>query len=401
MKGFIADYLRYTESQEATERVHRWVALATIAGALERKVWLPRGHYTLFPNLYTFIIGPSGVVRKSSSTAIGVDMLREIDTVRLMSERLTAASLIQQFARSQKSFDFQGRTVKQCATFSYAQELNVFLSEVFGSIVELLTTFYDCIPNDADKPWVYESVSGGTTRVFGPCLNLLGACTPAWLVRSLPPTEMEGGFASRVIFVVEDSARRAIGFPDREIVTLDQVSRRQALVADLKRIHSLIGPMQLDDKVVSKGQIWYELHQKSLKSNADLRFSGYYGRKLDTVLKVAMLLVVSESSELYMRERHFDESLALLADVEKRMFDLFGSHGTNPDSMITDRVWNVIATCRKLTMAQLASHFRRDANINRLAQIVEHLMAMRRVVRVQDPGSKDIIVGAIDPEKPL
>lgn len=399
--GFLENYLDFTSSQEATERVHRWVALSTIAGALERKVWLPRGTYTLFPNLYTFIIGPSGVVRKSTSTAIGVDLLRDIDTVKVMSERLTASSLIQQFSRSGKTFTYNGREIKQSASFAYASELNVFLGEVFGSISELLTTFYDCIPNDSAKPWTYETISSGITRVYGPCLNLLGASTPTWLIRSIPPSEMEGGFASRVIFVVEDSARRAIAWPELETKPDDYESKKRFLASDLRRIHSLIGPMKCSPQLIHDGELWYKSHQRANKANFDQRFSGYFGRKFDTVLKVAMLLSVSESSSLEINHNHFEHSLSLLTDVERRMFDAFGAHGENPNSILLEKLWRVIASEPRMSFALIMKQLRRDASSERVLSVIEDLRAMRRVIKVTDDVIGDIYFKAVDPEKPL
>ncbi|HUR98766.1 MAG TPA: hypothetical protein VMZ26_11930, partial [Pyrinomonadaceae bacterium] len=147
--NFIDSYLTFTENQESSVRIHRWVAISIIAAALERKVWLNQGHWLLFPNLYVFIIGPSGIVRKSTSTGIGVDLIRSLPGFKLMSERVTAASLIAQLERSGRKFALKdGTEMRQSAVFSYASELSIFLGEVFGSISELLTTFYDCAPND-------------------------------------------------------------------------------------------------------------------------------------------------------------------------------------------------------------------------------------------------------------
>ncbi len=399
--SFLDMYLDFTRGQEATERVHKWVGLSTIAGALERKVWINRGSYTLYPNLYTFIIGPSGVVRKSTSTAIGVDLLREIDTIKVMSERLTAASLIQQFSRSAKTFPYNGRMVKQSACFAYASELNVFLGEVFGSISELLTTFYDCVPANSEKPWKYETIANGVTNIYGPCLNLLGASTPAWLNRSIPASELEGGFASRVIFVVEDVARRAIAFPELEIVADDYESRRRALATDLRRIHALTGSMKSTEGFYREGKLWYESHQKSQRTNTDLRFSGYFGRKFDTVLKVATLLSVSASDNLILDTPHFQESLALLQDVESRMFNAFGAHGDNPNSSLMEKVWLLLCNEKRMTTSRLLTLVRRDATAERLSAIVDHLMMMQRVGKIRDHDVKDVVLVAINPEKPL
>lgn len=401
--SFIKNYLEYTANQETTERVHKWVALSVIAGALERRVWLPRGNYTLFPNLYVFVIGPSGKVKKSTSTALGVDLLRELPEFKIMSERATAASLITQLERSSKTFTFNGREIKQSPSFAYASELNVFLGEVFGSITELLTTFYDCQPQDSSKPWTYETRSSGIQRIYGPCLNILGASTPSWLKDSVPVKSLEGGFASRVIFVVEQSMRRAIAFPDRERRAEDHEAQKRFLLSGLRRIYALKGPARITDECVVVAQPWYENHMVRGVADTDARFSGYYSRKFETALKIALLLSVSEGDSLVIELSHFEEALSLLADVELQMMDAFAAAGDNPNAALTEKVWRLVAAQGRIRMAHLITAVRHDAGIAKLAEVVQDLRAMGRVKNyaVSDELGKDMIVEAVDPGRPL
>jgi hypothetical protein len=191
--NFLTAYREYTKNHEATAKVHMWTAISTLAAALERKVWLERAYYKVFPNLFMFIIGQPGLVKKSTSTAIGVDLLRDLPTLKLMAERVTASSLIESMSRAQDSFPIGEVQVKHSSVFCYASELTVFMEEVAGNTVDLLTTFYDCQPNDSEKPWTYESRMHGQVKVYGPCLNLLGCSTPAWLKRAVPLSKWRGG----------------------------------------------------------------------------------------------------------------------------------------------------------------------------------------------------------------
>lgn len=404
--GFIETHLKYTAIQETTERVHRWVAISVIAAALERKVWLNRGTYTLFPNLYTFIIGPSGKVRKSTSTALGVDLLRSLDTIKMTSERLTAASLIHQLAGARRTFLYGGKEVPQSAAFAYGSELNIFLGEVFGSISELLTTFYDCVPQDASKPWKHQTVGDGAISIYGPCLNFLGASTPAWLARSIPASELEGGFASRVIFVLEENARSAIAFPDMQILPADQEATKRLLLADLRRIHELVGSVRLTDELRRIGAEWYVDHQATHHTKTDPRFSGYYGRKFDTALKISMLLSVSEDSSLVVDARHFTGALDLLQDVELHMMRAFDASGTNFEAPLMLRVWELL--CRealsghpRISMSYLFSALHRDAAPSLVCKLVKDLALMNRVKEYIDRSAGEYVVEPLEPRRGL
>lgn len=397
--NFIDAYIEYTQNQEASEKIHRWTALSVIGAALERKVWLPRGYYTLFPNLYVFIIGASGLVRKSSSTGIGVDLLRSLEKFTIMSERMTSATLILQLQRAHSKFAVEGesRDRNQSAVFCYASELSVFMQEVFGSIVELLTTFYDCQPNDDTKPWIYENKADGKIRIYGPCLNILGASTPTWLTRCIPVSEMEGGFSSRVVFVVEnDPPRRFIAWP--ELTDKLRLMRPQ-LVHDLQRIHDLVGPMTVTKEARKWSTAWYETHQRALAKRIESRFSGYYGRKFDTLLKIAMILSVADNDSLVIDEGHAQKAAALLDELEQSMFSAFGNVGKNEYGDETYRVYEYIRSRESVTHSELLRAFHSDLEHKKLVEIAETLERMDMIRPALHPPN--IIYRARDREARL
>lgn len=295
--NLIDAYLEFTHGHESTQRIRKWSIISIIAASMERKCFIPRGYYTLFPNLYTFIIGKSGLIKKSTSTGIAVNLFRELENVRVMSDRMTASAVIEQLLLSGKKYNDGTKFVNQSALFAYASELSVFLEEVFGDISTLLTTFYDCVPHDSTKPWTYHTIGRGERKVFGPCLNILGASTKAWLKKCIPRSEMEGGFTSRIVFVVENSLPdKLIPWPE---LTASHDEMRVKIVADLKQIHALTGPFSVTPEAKSLFSAWYEHHMRQvLPFNQDPRMVGYMSRKGDTILKIAMSRSVCKSNSL-------------------------------------------------------------------------------------------------------
>lgn len=375
--NFIDAYLTFTQNQESTKKIHRWVAISIMAGAMQRKVLLDFSHYKVFPNLYTFIIGESGTVRKSTSTGIGVDLLRELDTVKIMSERVTAASLIEQLGRCSQEFEVDGRTEYQSAPFCYASELIVLMREVFGSTSELLTTFYDCAPNNSHKPWVYETKGSGRTEIFGPCLNLLGASTPAWLTKAIPANEMEGGFASRVIFVVEQSdPDKFIAIPERDPVTAQM---RPKLVEDLQTIHSLRGTFEFTPEAKDFYKPWYENYRRDKTKIKDPRFAGYYARKPITCLKIAMVLAVNEGNELKLQTHHIQEGIDLLTSLENDMIDAFGATGNNRLAPGIEKVKTLLKLKGTMEHGDLMQYLWRDYTGDEVSIILSDLGRMHNV----------------------
>lgn len=384
--NFIDAYLKYTENQESTRKIHKWVALSIIAAAMERKVYLDAGHFKIFPNLYVFIVGDSGVVRKSTSTGIGVDLLRSMDELQIMSERVTSSSLIQQLERSKREFSVGDTTEVQSAVFAYASELVVFLREVYGSISELLTTFYDCIPQDSTKPWIYETKGEGQIKIFGPCLNILGATTATWLTKAIPSDEMEGGFSSRVIFVVErENPDKFIAWPE---LNPEVAALRPKLVQDLQQIHSLRGSFKKTQAAHDFYHEWYVSYKTNAIKQTDARFRGYYGRKPTTVIKLAMALAVAESNDLIFDRHHLEKAIAMLEELEENMMDAFGATGKNLLAEGLFRISDLVQRSGKITHKVLLKTFYRDLNGNEIQQIMTDLLKMGKVKFTQIGGGE-------------
>lgn len=381
--NLIDAYLEYTSGHESTERVRKWCIISVIAAALERRVWLNRGFYTLFPNLYVFIIGRSGFVKKSTSTSIAVNLLRELQGVKIMSERLTAGSLINQLQMSGKKFEFRGKPVLQSALFAYASELSVFLSEVFGSITELLTTFYDCQPNDSSKPWVYNTVGRGETKIHGPCLNILGASTKAWLRKCIPKSEMEGGFTSRIVFVVENRLpEKLVAWPT---VDMQGEMDRLKLIEDLRAVYSMVGEYKVTDEARELFAKWYENHMRNvLPMNQDPRMVGYMSRKGDTILKLAMVRAAARSSDLVLAKEDViwaAQEIDVLEGDWRLAFDGLGIKNNLP--------WELREYIRKkirVPKTEILQVFGQQYPASELGKAVSELEEMEEIVSAQYDG---------------
>lgn len=375
---FIEAYLDYSSGHEGTPKTHRWSIISTLAAALERRVWIDRGFYVLYPNLYVFIVGKSGLVKKSTTTSIAVNLLRECKGIRLMSERVTAASLIKQMHSSGKEFDYKGKKVKQSPVFVYASELSVFLNEVFGSTHELLTTFFDCTPNDPEKPWTYETRHSETLKVFGPCLNILGASTKTWLKKAIPGTEMEAGFSSRIIFVIESKPPDVlVAWPE---IKPSHVNMKKQLVEDMQRIYALSGPFIISDQAKLAFTKWYEFHMRNIvPMNMDPKFSGYMGRKGDLMLKLAMIRSVSLRDDLVMQKEDLFWAGAQLEELEPEMRSTFEGAGNSPVGEITFEVRNYIRSRGRVEGSEIRRSFAQDLPGFELEKILDDLIEMREI----------------------
>lgn len=374
MADFFSKYLNYVRNHEGTKKLHLWSAISIVAATLERRVWFDFGYYKVFPNLYVFLIAPSGLFKKSTTSGIAVDLLREVPGIRIMAERLTAASLISQLHQSGKTFEYDGNRVKQTPVFAYASELVVFLEEVFGSITELLTTFYDCVPNDSSKPWVYSTKKDGEQNIYGPCLNILGASTKAWLKRCIPLSEVEGGFTARVLFIVEDDKPdRLVAIPkiDPQLAQL-----KESLIDDLIRMASLTGPLKMDEGAERLYTAWYEHHMTYvIPNNQGSKLLGYYARKGNMMLKLAAVKTATEGDSLVVTKEHLVWAGDLLEEVERNMSLAF-DEATADDrySRFFNRVGVFFETNKVSTTETIKKSFAVDPDRGWLSEVIGQML---------------------------
>src|SRR5258708_32530922 len=77
---------------ESTLNFHFWTGIATIAGALRRRVWIDMRKFIWTPNFYIILVAPAGIAAKSTSISIGLDLLLKLPTqagIRFGPESLT------------------------------------------------------------------------------------------------------------------------------------------------------------------------------------------------------------------------------------------------------------------------------------------------------------------------
>lgn len=381
--NFIDEYIVYCKNHESTERIQKWSILSVLAAAMERRLWMDRGHYKLFGNMYVFIIGKSGLIKKSTSTGIAVNLFRELDGAKMMSERLTAASLIHQLSESGKRLKVDGKIVMQSALFAYASELSIFLEEVFGNLTPLLTTFYDCVPNDASKPWTHNTVGGGEIKIFGPCLNILGASTKAWLRNCIPRTEMEGGFTSRCVFVVENTVPEPIAWPS---VSLENEVRRAKLVQDLKHIYSLHGQIRCTKPAMSLFAVWYRNHMKfAVPNNQDPGMSGYMARKGDLILKLAMIRSVACNDSLQVEVEDIDWGILEIDKLENNWRMAFDGLAVSP--RLAFQVKEFVFKRIRCLRWQVVEVFRSDTVVSAIEAELINLVETEEIII--EPSKKD------------
>ncbi len=291
--SWLEDYISFTREQESPEIFHYWIGLSCIAAILGRSVWLDRGYYNLYPNLFIVLVSPSGRCRKTTAANIGIKMLMKVlvekslgsekkeGKLNIIMEKITPQALTLNLGDQVVVID--KKPVGESKALIYAPELSVFLGKEASTtgMLALLTSLYDC-----PDVWEYHTKTAGTDYLFNVWLGMVGCTAPEWLVHGIPYDAIGGGLTARIIFVAQLESPRKNPSPK---VTNGMKKLNTELVEGLESMSKIKGELSLSREAEEIYSTWYL--DRELPS--DERFASFFEREHDHMLKVAVLLSAS------------------------------------------------------------------------------------------------------------
>jgi len=376
LDDWLTGYADYTSETESPSLFHFWVAVSVIASTLERKCWINRGHYTLYPNLYVILVGASARVRKSTAIGIGARMLQETfgDSVPIISQKITLEAFTSQMAAS-----FKERGVS--ATVIVSDEFGVFLGQGPDSakLMGLLTKLYDC-PEVFD----YHTIARGKELGHKACCNMLAGTTPVWLRDSMPAHAVGGGFTSRIIFVYQDKPEQLVPFPE---LSAETMKLKQKLIEDLRVIEQMKGQFVL----TKDAREWYtDWYTKVFRPEETPHYAldGYFGRKHDTLLKVAMCLSASKSGSMEVGEVELRMALKAMNKNELYLPDTLKLIQMTETGEENEKVFRIIRRKKEICYTDLSRQISYCISTKRLDEIINDLIAGERIEEIVKGGKR-------------
>lgn len=303
LKNWLETYCEYHLIGETAPDFHTWSGLSILSALTERKIWMDRGIYTLFLNLYICLVAESAVCRKSQAVRNVTTFLKQLEhPISPAGDSITMPALLSFLAN-------EGGAV--ILTLS---ELETFLGDVYKTgLHPVLTHIYDC-PDDTK----IRTVSRGGETLRDVFINILGATTPKDLVRSVPADKAGGGLPARFIFIHREEPNEPNLFPE---VSAHNFQNYQKLLSDAAEIRELQGAIGLDDKAKEIAEKWYKKHWTKVKSKVmGSVMQGYIARKHDTLFKIAGLLSLAYSDSLIITEHDINYAIELLEANETTLF---------------------------------------------------------------------------------
>lgn len=351
-RDWLRDFVAHTSYGEAPENVMFWVGVSTIAGALRRKVWIHMRRFQWTPNFYVLLIGPPGILKKSTSIDLGMQLLERVEGIEFGPDDVTREQLIEhidgarQIIKMPDGTDFES----SCMTLALG-EFDTFFDPGNRPLVASLTRLYD-----APRHFKKETKTNGSNFIVKPWLNMCACTTPGWMEDHFSGKFIRSGFASRINYIYCTECKR-VALPDENIPDGDYQEEENRLAGELAEMANLAGQYVLTEDARKWERAWYEKYRDFLEKDCTSGEVGLYSRGQTHQMKLAMIISASRGMFPVINEEVLVEAQDILSKTDMSIPTVFGSVGQGAVSKLAGRVQEMLSKHGKIRKQDLYRRF--------------------------------------------
>lgn len=278
-------------------------------------------HEPIYPHLYVLWVAPSGVYRKSTGLACVADLVRDAMKHMLLPEEMTPESFMHALA-GELPENYSNLPEHQRETIGhgrmFAGQRGILIDEASSllgasrrdylqGMTELLLLLYDA------KPERTRLLKSGQFTVYNGALSILGATTPAAMIRSVKGDSWGDGMMARMALLYPDGLLPY----DNGTATPSDYKPPKDLVDRLRKLHRMLpAPPAPEDAGLSMPTVYASIdreahaaysnyaravtHGMLQGSNApDPRIAPNYVRMHVQAIKIALALACIDWAELH------------------------------------------------------------------------------------------------------
>jgi hypothetical protein len=283
--------------------------------------------------MYTVLIGRAGIGKGMAMGPI-TDILGESGAANILSDRLTMEYILE---RLSKGFPHTSNSPSGSISIGLDSSATIISPELSILITASLATLpVLCDLWDArDRAFSYGTRHKGEYKIDKPCLSLLGASTPEWLISSIPSNAIGGGFTRRVNFVFGKDRSKNLPWP-----SFNHSGARSALIEDLRHIGQLQGEYSFAPLAKP---IFERLYQESTPDDYDDEATtAYKTSKWAHATKLAIVLAASKRDQLVIEEEDIRDAEERINEISKDVPMVFRAVGESDLVAAADRILRFI-----------------------------------------------------------
>lgn len=305
-----------------------WGGLAAISAVVKDNIWLDRQIYNLYPNIYVMYHADSGL-KKGPPISMAKQLVRGVGGTRIISGRSSIQGILKELGTAQTQPG--GKIISKSTAF-------ICSSELTSSIVEdkvatdILTDLYDRQYNIGEWRSLLKMEQ---FNLKDPTITMLTATNEAHSNDFFAKKDIHGGYFARTFIVSENRRNRANSLlvPLKNPPKYPEHIEYLKVLSNLKGAFQPLGSIEPTDGCTyphidhTTGDIahfteagliyekWYENFIETVLTQDLKDDTGTLNRFGDSVLKVAMLLSLARSPELYIDT----ESMQLAIDYCQKL----------------------------------------------------------------------------------
>lgn len=398
--GWIHELVSMHEELESPKSFWFWSGLATISAVVKDNVWMNRYAYNLYPNIFVMLHADSGM-KKGPPVALSKNLVKSINNTKIISGRSSIQGILKELGTATTMPG--GRINGKSTGFIVASEFSSSLVNDPAAMT-ILTDLYDRQYNEGE--W-RSLLKMETFALKDPTISMLVATNDTHFNDFVASKDMKGGFIGRVFLIAETEVQvlnsltaPLLNKPDRE-----------KLVGYLKDLSQLKGEFHLNGSLTesedypipksgkwfnSAGIVyddWYEQFYRDFKESGMKDETGSIQRFGDSVMKVAMLLSLSDSLDLVISEQHIRDAIKLgeklIGNVRQTTHGKINKKDSNSDRKDTLLRELYGRNPHIISQQQLVSKYWMQGNADEWDSAVETLVTAGHV-KVENVGSKII-----------
>lgn len=368
-------YIDYTSETECPTLFHRWSMVSSVGAYLGRQVSLRHGFFTLYPNLYTLLVGSPGT-KKSSAIKIATSIIKDAGYKSFGARKTRQEKFLMDLAeQSEDSEDILDQNIfgdvddsKVSECFVAADEFNNFIGVGNMDFMSILGELWDY-----SGTYDYKLKNSKSVHIPNPTISILGGNTQTGMAQAFPTEAIGQGFFSRLLLVYSDPSGLKITFPPPPDEQL-----KHEIVTHLMRIKSsMFGAMDM----TADAEKLLDTIYKEWNVIDDVRFEAYANRRLPQLLKLCLICAAADLK----KEIDVDTVIyanTLLTYTELSMPKALGEFGKAKHSGATHKVMTVLdSTDKPLTLYDLWKHVSND--LERRDQLIDIMGNLSMAGKVQ------------------
>lgn len=359
-KNFIDLHMHACGRSEVPIEFHRWAAITLIAAAVQDRAWVMKFSKPLFPNLYTFLIGPSGCGKDAAISAIG-RLAKEVPEIKWTNTKRSAQSLLDKMSmvakeKGVKELIYPNR--KLCIVMPELA-MSIGTGKTAQEFVKHMTGLYT---GSEDIGMLDEGTrTSGEHKVPPPLINWIVGTTKEWLLDSITKEDLYGGFIARTVCVLADYDFS----PEKRVYKPKPPADAQEVNDYLyARLYALVKMKPTEIKLSTEAdhimEHWYYNRESP---DPDDPLTPTWKREHDMVLKLCVIFALANQRTTILPE-DFHMASKLQRQLMAKMPELLMYASTTPQ---TEAVHRARAILRR------AGGIKQDMLLRRLGITADHL----------------------------